>query len=158
MNTTLSVSPSFRPYSTDNYRVEDSLGHLIVVAHGLLLRHIDQRMEPFDITSAQWKVLIRVLVGDVRSSSALCRELGCDTGAMTRMLDRLEEKGFVHRERSHEDRRLVLVTPTESSRVMQRPLVSAAVNALNDALSDFSVTEFALLKRLLSRLIANLNP
>lgn len=154
----LFVSRSFRPYSTDNYRVDDSLGHLIVVAHGLLLRHIDQRMEPFDITSAQWKVLIRVLVGDVRSSAELCRVLGCDTGAMTRMLDRLEEKGFVRRERSHEDRRLVLVTPTESSRVMQKPLVTAAVNALNDALTDFSATEFALLKRFLGRLIANLNP
>ena len=36
------------------------------------------------------------------------------TPGVTRLLDRLEAKGWVHRERSSEDRRLVLCRATES--------------------------------------------
>ncbi|KUM03271.1 MarR family transcriptional regulator [Chromobacterium subtsugae] len=152
------TSPLFTPYSAETYRIDTSLGQQIASLHHQLLRQIDQRMEPLELTAAQWKVLMRVLSGEVRSASDLCRQLECDTGSMTRMLDRLEEKGFIHRLRSKDDRRVVLVKPTSICRQLRPELVDAAVEVLNRALVNFHPDDFAALRRLLAQLSANLNP
>lgn len=151
------TSPYGAPYSAERYCIDTSLGQQIASLHHQLLRHLDQRMMPYELTAAQWKVLMRVLGGEVRSVSDLCRQLDCDTGSMTRMLDRLEEKGFIERQRSKDDRRVVLVKPTSACRQLRPVLVEAAVSVLNQALVNFEPGDFSVLRRLLAQLSANLN-
>ncbi len=55
-------------------------------------RIIDTHMEPHGITAAQFKVLIIMAQFGVDSPGELCRHLSLDSGSMTRMLDRLEQK------------------------------------------------------------------
>ena len=57
----------------------------------------------------QFAVLKHLAEGSARTAADLCRFLQYDTGAMTRILDRLEQKGLVRRERSREDRRAVVL-------------------------------------------------
>ena len=47
------------------------------------------------------------------SASDLCKGISYDAGAMTRMLDRLETKGLIRRNRSAQDRRLMYLELTE---------------------------------------------
>jgi DNA-binding MarR family transcriptional regulator len=71
------------------------------------------------------------------------------------MLDRLEKKGFVTRERSESDRRIVELKLTQrgADAAAQLPAIGAAV--LNEQLKDFSRAELDTLTSLLARLIAN---
>ncbi len=57
-------------------------------------------MEPHGVTAAQFKVLIIIAQFDVDTPAELCRNLSLDSGSMTRMLDRLEQKGLLARQRS----------------------------------------------------------
>ena len=77
---------------------------------------------------------------------------------MTRVLDRLEAKGLVLRERSTTDRRVVCLALTpEGDKVAARvPAVLAEV--LNGHLSDFSHDEWQLLLGLLRRMLVNGTP
>ena len=50
------------------------------------------------------------------SASDLCKGISYDAGAMTRMLDRLEGKGLIRRNRSAQDRRLMHLELTEEGR------------------------------------------
>jgi DNA-binding MarR family transcriptional regulator len=78
-----------------------------------------------------------------------------DPGAMTRLLDRLESKGFCRRERSTDDRRVVHIalTPEGEKAADQVPVELSQV--LNEHLAGFSKTEWTQLKDLLSRMLAN---
>ncbi len=73
---------------------------------------LDQQFAPHDLTSQQAGVLIRVYGGE-SSPRRIADLLGTDTAGMTRLLDRLESKGLIQRERDAGDRRAIVVALTE---------------------------------------------
>jgi DNA-binding MarR family transcriptional regulator len=78
---------------------------------------MDQRFEPLGITSQQAGLLIHVITG-VTSPRRLSELLGTDSAGTTRLLDRLEAKGLIERERDAGDRRAISIALTESGRVL----------------------------------------
>ena len=79
------------------------------------LREIDERLfQQYGITAQQYNALriLRAVRPGSLSTSALGARLVSRAPDMTRLLDRLEEQGFVKRQRSAENRRVVGVTIT----------------------------------------------
>ncbi|HEV3285742.1 MAG TPA: helix-turn-helix domain-containing protein, partial [Steroidobacteraceae bacterium] len=64
-----------------------------------LLAGLDAELEGFGLSGMQFAVLKHLAEGAAETAADLCRYLHYDTGAMTRILDRLEQKGLVRRER-----------------------------------------------------------
>ena len=75
------------------------IGLLVARARSALLTGLDGELEPFGLTGAQFAVLKNVADGIASTAADLCRTMHYDTGSMTRMLDRLEEKSVLRRER-----------------------------------------------------------
>jgi DNA-binding MarR family transcriptional regulator len=74
---------------------------------------------------------------------------------MTRLLDHLERMGYVTRERSTEDRRVVKVALTEEGRAVYPRIIQAGVDNLNRHLRGFSKQEAVQLEDFLRRILAN---
>jgi DNA-binding MarR family transcriptional regulator len=144
-----------QPYRLDNYTPDESIGYLIKRAGGQLTTTIDRALAEFDMTHAQLGIFLRMLHGHADTAADLAREMGIDTGAMTRALDRLEEKGFVQRLRSHADRRMVQVSLTDKGRELADQMTLVAINALNHHLRDFTPDEVDQFKVFLRRMIGN---
>lgn len=142
-------------YTTKNYSPEESIGYLLKRAGNQLSLTVDRRLAEFDMTHAQFGIFLKLLHGHANTAADLARELMTDTGAITRMLDRLEEKGFVQRMRSSVDRRVVEVTLTEKGRQIADRMTEVAVDALNHHLHGFTNAEVAQFKDFLRRMIAN---
>ena len=90
----------------ENTPYQDSICARVQVCASLFARQMDQLLAPFDISAAQYKVLDILHHGGQMSAAQLCQRSGMDTGAMTRMLDRLEHKGLIQRQSSPSDRRV----------------------------------------------------
>ncbi len=97
---------------------------LSIIRTGTMLQDAFERaLKPHDITATQFNVL-RILRG--AGSDGLCRnEIGermiSRMPDMTRLLDRLEDAGYIKRERSDEDRRQVRTRLTEEGhRLLER--------------------------------------
>lgn len=144
-------------YTPENYSQDESIGFILHQAKVRLAQAIDEEIGGLDVTTAQWAVLKQIAQGNGETATALCRCMGCDTGSMTRMLDRLEEKGLIQRERSTSDRRVVQLSISASGRELLPQLVPPVVRVLNHAVNDFSRDELELTKTLLRRMIANLS-
>jgi DNA-binding MarR family transcriptional regulator len=141
-------------YSPDTWTLDESLGYLLAQVRGKLVAAIDAELAQLGITWAQWGILLKIASGKGDTASDLCRN-GCDTGSMTRMLDRLEEKGLISRERSLEDRRVVLLRLTEAGKTLYPQLPPIAVKVLNHHLRGFSREELESMKSFLRRMLAN---
>ena len=79
------------------------------------LRELDERVfQPHGITAQQYNALriLRSVRPEALSTSALGARLVSRAADMTRLLDKLEERGFVVRKRSEENRRIVCVSIT----------------------------------------------
>lgn len=142
-------------YSVDSYRLDESVGYLLRQAVNRLTAMVDAEMAPHDITSAQWATLLNLANGCADTAGDLCRHIGADTGAMTRMLDRLEAKGLIRRVRCNNDRRVVRLSITDEGRKLCDLLPAVAVKVLNRHLRGFNQQELAQFKDFLRRVIAN---
>jgi len=137
---------------------EMAVGHLVGRARSALLTSLDCELEPFGLTGAQFAVLKYVADGTADTAADLCRTLHYDTGSMTRMLDRLEEKAVLRRERCTQDRRVVYLLITDTGNELLPRLRAAAVRVLDRHLRGFSREERANLKQYLTRMIENGQP
>jgi DNA-binding MarR family transcriptional regulator len=95
---------------------------------------LDQRFSELGLTSQQAGVLLHVS-GGTTSPRALADLLGTDTAGMTRLVDRLAEKGYLRRLPATTDRRAITVELTAAGRTLLpkiKPVfdeVAAAVTA-----------------------------
>ena len=128
---------------------------LITRARSSLLASFDTELEPFGVTGAQFEVLKNLAGSGAETAASLCRSLHQDTGSMTRMLDRLQQKGLVTRERDTSDRRLVFLRLTGAGESLIPKIRPMLRRALRRHLAGFTPEEIESLKRYLSRLIEN---
>ena len=82
-------------YDPATIQLESSLGYYLTKARNVLVERTDQAVKPLGLTSQQIGVILMLSSGRARTPLELSREMSYDSGSMTRMLDRLEKKGFV---------------------------------------------------------------
>jgi DNA-binding MarR family transcriptional regulator len=74
---------------------------------------------------------------------------------MTRMLDRLEAKGLIRRQRSADDRRAVYLELTDAGRAAYPRMRLRSMSVQNRFLKGISQDELRQLESLLTRVLAN---
>ena len=148
-------------YDSASYQPRKSIGSLLSRVRVEMLAALDQelaadrRLAPLELSSAQWAV-IASLVGDERkSASDLCKGISYDAGAMTRMLDRLEDKGLIRRNRSPDDRRLVHLELTDEGSAAYPRMRELSLAVANRFLRGFTKAEARQLESLLGRMLEN---
>ena len=142
-------------YDPATIQLETSLGYYLAKARNVLVMRTDQALKPLELTSPQIGVILLLASGRARTPLELSRELSYDSGSMTRMLDRLEEKDFIQRTRSSSDRRVVEVALTSKGRQLADQMTQVVVDTLNHHLRGFTETEVEQFKDFLRRMIAN---
>jgi DNA-binding MarR family transcriptional regulator len=90
------------------------------------------------------------------TATALSEETCHDMGALTRIVDDLEEEGLVRRERTERDRRLVEITLTPEGRRYLETGKRLVVELLNSLVEPFSRQELETLIVLMQRMIARM--
>jgi DNA-binding MarR family transcriptional regulator len=118
-------------------------------------RILDQYLVPFAITAAQFKVMLLMNRDGLTTSAELCRCISLDSGAMSRMLDRLENKKMIMRVRSTTDRRQFHLALTAQGQEFCQEIAAIAVKTFNDLLAPLAPAELNEFNRLLSKLVVN---
>jgi DNA-binding MarR family transcriptional regulator len=131
------------------------VGQLMGRARASLLSGLDAELGPFGVNGMQFAVLKNLADGPAETAADLCRFMQYDTGAMTRILDRLEQKGWVRRERCRQDRRVVFLRVAPAGRAQLPKLLAVCSRVLEAHLAGFSAAEINALKDYLGRMIAN---
>jgi DNA-binding MarR family transcriptional regulator len=119
----------------------------------VLRSHIVGVIEPYGVTMQQYNVL-RILRG-AHPGSLPTLEIGVRlierTPGVTRLLDRLEEKGFVRRERDAQDRRLVNCWITPSGLALLKEMDEPVLEADEQFMKHMSKKDVRTLIDLLDR-------
>lgn len=149
------AAPHTTPAQPPPFQVERSIGFQMRRISTLLGGEIDRHMEPLGLTDAQWKPLLRLLLGAPGTAAALARDCHMDAGGLTRLIDRLQAKGLCRRERSEQDRRAVQIALTPEGRAAAEQLPVVLANLQQQLLQGFSAQEEAQLRDYLARIHAN---
>lgn len=135
--------------------IAGELGFLVSGVRNAIWSAIERELQSLDITTAQYIVFNSIAQGRGRTISDLCRVLGYDSGAMTRLLDRVEGKGLVRRVANPDDRRSYLLELTPESSTLY-PQARRRVEAVfKHLLAGFDEAQAAALKAALEKVLAN---
>ncbi len=142
--------------SDDEVDVERQLGALIDDVHRLLTRTFDRRMAKLELTRAQWRVLTFLIRQDGMTQSALADLLEMERAPLGRLLDRLEESGWVRRDADPGDKRAKRVYRTSKVDPFLDRLKDDAHDVISMALGGVDGAERRRMIAGLSRIKANL--
>jgi DNA-binding MarR family transcriptional regulator len=149
-------------YDIETYQPRKGVGYLLSRVRSELLLALDkalatdEELAPLEMSAAQFIVIATLALAETaKSASDLCRGISYDAGAMTRMIDRLESKGLIRRNRRLDDRRVVYIELTEEgSRAFPRMRV-ISMGVVNRFLRGFSQAEARQLESFLTRMLEN---
>lgn len=136
-------------YDVPTFGPDRSIGYLIRILNRTCQARMEEVLASEDLTGTQWQTLVLLWFGEDMTCAAIARELAHDKGAMTRLLDELERRGLVVRERGVDDRRQFRVTLTHAGRDLTQRSKARVVALWNRLLDDWDPAE-------VERLIASL--
>lgn len=148
-----SVEMSYKYYTLESFKPEMSVGFLIKRCGALMSQIAERQFESLPISFTQWTIMIRLAQSPHATPTDLSSYTGHDMGALTRMVDELERKALVRRQRSRQDRRAVQIAITPEGRRLVQVGKRIIVNLLNGLLEPYSKTDVDALISLLQRLL-----
>jgi DNA-binding MarR family transcriptional regulator len=139
-------------YNISTFRAQNSVGYLTKRAHSLMLDLMEPIIAERGFSFLQYVILAWLRDGIAVNPKDICAQYRHDSGALTRVIDQLAERGLLERVRRDRDRRKVELQLTPAGRETIESLIPLMVDKLNLALTDFSHDEAHELVRLLMKL------
>ena len=139
-------------YQVATYKAQLSIGYLVKRAQSLMLDIMEPVIEQRGFSFVQYVVMSSLRDGIAVNPKAICSQFRHDSGALTRIIDQLAERGLLERVRRDRDRRKVELQLTPAGRETIESLIPLVVAKLNEVLTDFTKTDVQELLRLLVKL------
>jgi DNA-binding MarR family transcriptional regulator len=131
------------------------MGYRVKVLSMLLGRSLQQRLEPYGLTGFHWLVLNCLWREDGLPVSTIGEKLQQVGGTMTGVLDRMEQRELIIRERDPQDRRVWRTWLTAKGKELGKelpPIIRKNRESLYDGITQ---AEYDLFMSVLERLIVN---
>ena len=136
--------------------MSDDIGYLLGDTARLLRRAFDQRAKALGVTRPQWRVLGLLRRFDGSTQVTMADMLDVEPITLGRMVDRLQNAGFVERRADLNDRRAWRLHLTVKGKQMIRDLQPTAFALFEDAVSGLDAVRQAELESMLNIIRANL--
>lgn len=136
------------------YRIE-KLGLLLQEAEKHLRRRLEARTASHGLSIAQWRLLGHLMREGPTTQVALADLLDVEPISVSRLIDRMENAGWVRREAHPEDRRARIILATDKAREIAPGVKAIAMEIYDQALTGLSDEERRIFHAALQRVIAN---
>lgn len=134
----------------------ETLGFLMSDVSRLMRRRFDERARKSGATGTQWRTLKILERREGINQGQLAEHLDIEPITACRMIDRLEEAGFVERRRDPDDRRAWLIFLTPKARPILDELHVVASAMIEEALQGVSAEQHTALIEALDIMRSNM--
>jgi MarR family transcriptional regulator, transcriptional regulator for hemolysin len=136
--------------------MNESIALLVADSSRFFRRRFDARARTLGVSRAQWQVMFALSRNQGINQAGLAEALDVETITVGRMVDRLEEAGFVERRADPADRRAWRLHLTDRAHPVLEELRAMGEIVMAEALAGIGEAEQETLASLLVRLRANL--
>jgi MarR family transcriptional regulator for hemolysin len=134
-----------------------SFGFVLYETARLLTKRFDQRAKHLGLTRAQTQLLAYLVLHEGINQTGLADLLEIEPISLARLIDRMEQAGWVERRPDPKDRRAWLLFLTEKTKPVFSKMVEVGKEVRADALQGFTIAERDLILELLLRVRRNLS-
>lgn len=134
-----------------------NLGYKLKLASQLMYRDFLERLEPYGLTPFHYLVLCCLWEENGLPTSGIAERLKQLGATLTGVVDRMEQRDLVYRQRDEGDRRIVRIWLTDEGKKLRNVLPSLGEKTIVSATHDISPAEQQVVLQSLDRIIANLS-
>ena len=139
------------------FDLQNFLPYLINRAGIRISEHFGVELRRFELTIAMWRVLAALWHDGVMRLCDLAQSTSIEVSTLSRQITAMQQLDLVTRTRASDDARAVDVDLSEKGRAITAQVIPLALAYEYAALQGFTPEEGAQLRRLLTRLYANLD-
>ncbi|MBD2114853.1 MULTISPECIES: MarR family winged helix-turn-helix transcriptional regulator [Cyanophyceae] len=133
-----------------------NLGYKVKLVSQLMYRDFLERLEPYGLTPFHYLVLCCLWEEDGLSTSGIADKLKQLGATLTGVVDRMEDRHLVYRERDPSDRRIIRIWLTDEGRKLMDILPAIGAETIQRATAGVSEADQAAVTQLLEQIIHNL--
>lgn len=131
---------------------KSAFGYTVADITRLFRRVFDRRAAHLELTRAQWRALSRIERLEGLSQCELAEELEMEAIAVGRVIDRLDNAGFIERRADPADRRRWRLYLLPKSDEVMRKMKRISSTLREDVLGDIEPADFATTMRVLAQI------
>ena len=130
--------------------IATSEARYLTLAYRRMIKELERELAPLGLGPGRYLYLFGLYVSNGRRQQELADAIGIDKAAAARALSRLEQSGYIRRERDGRDGRAVRVYLTPSGRKLRPRLEAAAQDSIDTITASLDPGERKELRRLLA--------
>ena len=134
----------------------DRLGFLIHDVQRLMRKRFEARASGLGLSSAQWRLMVRVAKEEGITQARLAELLEIEPISVSRLVDRMEESGWIERRSDAADRRVRMIFPTAKASQAYAEIKSLAGEVYEESLTGVSPQDRRVLIKALEAMAKNL--
>ncbi|MCV3210183.1 MarR family transcriptional regulator [Mesorhizobium sp. YC-39] len=134
----------------------DRLGFLIHDVQRLMRKRFEARASGLGLSSAQWRLMVRVAKEEGITQARLAELLEIEPISVSRLVDRMEEGGWIERRADAADRRVRMIFPTAKASEAYAEVKSLAGEVYEVSLTGVSPEDRRVLIKALDVMVENL--
>ena len=132
----------------------EKLGLLVMEAERRLRRQFEAQTATHGLSAAQWRLLGHLLREGPSTQVALADLLDVEPISVSRLIDRMEQAGWVHRDVHPDDRRARIIDATDKARAVAPGVRDIADDISARALAGLTDAECQIFEKALRHVIA----
>jgi DNA-binding MarR family transcriptional regulator len=133
-----------------------NLGYKVKLVSQLMYRDFLERLEPYELTPFHYLVLCCLWEEDGLSTSGIADKLKQLGATLTGVVDRMEDRQLVYRERDPDDRRIVRIWLTEEGKQLMYVLPPIGAQTIERATNKIPEAQQEAVLKLLDQIVHNL--
>jgi MarR family transcriptional regulator, transcriptional regulator for hemolysin len=137
----------------ENYNFDESLGFLVHTLSTKMKQALEVNLKTKDLTTYQFGALMQVYKSGALTQKEISEFIYTDEPSTARLMNRLEEKGFIKRTADEKDKRKKVISLTPKGRELLNEILPYALEVGNRFASKISEQENKTLYELLLKVI-----
>lgn len=126
---------------TKEFNMQESFGfHFNVICFNIK-RRMESKLKVHSITPLQFSILINIYKNNLSTQKEILQYINGDEASITRLIDRLESKGYLQRIKCSNDKRKKKILLTQTGIELIRKAIHCAIEVNEELVKDLSETE-----------------
>lgn len=138
---------------SNDFHLHNSFAFWLSRINHLLQEDFNQRLSNYEITWSQWLVLNTLHHKMAKTPAQIAEQVDVDRSAVTRLLDRLETKGYVVREHDKLDRRSIRIQLSSAGKSVVEEMNAQAYEHQQSFMKQLHLSERRALKGELQKIL-----
>jgi len=138
-------------------QIQDYIGFQVLQVHKAHRQLAEAALNKLGVHTGQEMILLQLWIEEGIPQSQLAASMEVEPPTATKMLQRMERAGLIERRPDPTDARISRVYLSERGRALEQPVLDVWKQLETQTVADLSLTEQALLHRLLMQVLTNLS-